>query len=439
MRILLRNILAAIPSPSGPVLRDVDISVEEGSIASVGARPQGFRPDFVVDGRQRKLVALPGLINAHVHTDETLGMNTTPEDLRHVPWFRDWAMPYYRAMREDDFYWSALLSQMLMLEGGTTCYADSANVHPELAAKAATMSGMRAFVAKWTCDQGAEYADDVDGCLKATEALLRRFSDKEGRVRALAAVVGANRTSNELYRAIKDVADRQGAVVTSHEASGHEDVVASRKRTGLRPVENLAKIGFLSKKTLLSHLTDISEAEVRMVAKSGTKVVMCPTAELKKGKGVSGFGKIPQIIRERVGLCVGTDTANSSNHLNALRTANLLLLVAKDLAADPALATSRDALRWLTSGAASCLGLRGVGQLKSGAKADISVFELSSLHSASVDPVQALLYGDGPKCVATVVDGRVLFLEGEFTGMNRERVVAECDKRAASIMERVKR
>ena len=438
--VVIKNAEFLITTARSPkISRGATLVVSDGRIEDVAHRDSSGRipgADAVIDGRKK--VVLPGLVNAHVHVEETLGMNMISDTVRHIPWFERWILPYYESLTESDAYYSALLSQVLMLRGGITCYADSASRYPESSARAASESGIRAFLARWTCDTGKYLPSPIEECVRETDRLLRRYSS--GRIMALASVIGLNQCSDELYLAIKQLAEDRGVVVTSHESSGHEDVERCLKRKGLRPVENLAKIGFLSPRTLLSHLTDVSKREVALLARSGTKVSLCPSAELKKGKGLFHYGKLPLMIRAGVKFSLGTDTANSSNHLNVLKAANLLLLLAKDHAMDPRILDAGRVLDMATGEGAHCLGLDDdkegrYGRIEEGSIADIAIFNLDDMEwfSMNQDPVQWLLYGDNPRAYSTIVDGKVAYLDGRFALPKINLVLEQCKRRSERI------
>lgn len=429
MRILIKDAFAVVES-SKRIVRNVSVTIENGKIISVGERKADFNPEVTIEGKGKKLVVMPGIMNAHIHTDETLNINFIPDNLCHVSWFKEWTLPYYHVLEKEDFYWSALLSCMLMLESGTTCYADSANVQPHLSKEAAEKSGIRGFVAKWTSDIGEEFSSPTDQCIKESEQLLK-LNKRGGRVKTIASVIGVNRTSNELYKAIKDLADRYNTIVTSHEASGIEDVKLCIKRNGKRPIENLFSIGFLSDRTLLSHLTSITKREVSLISRTNTAFVTCPVAEMKKGKGFTKYGKLKELISSGTRICVGTDTANSSNHLNVIRAATLASLIAKDVSRDPKIADVYTMLKWVTEQPYSIFGLDG-GRIENGHTADISVFELE-VGFNSTDVIQELFYGNNQKCIATIVDGELVYNDGEFKNLDKESILKECAKRAERI------
>ncbi|MDG6995120.1 MAG: amidohydrolase family protein [Nitrososphaerota archaeon] len=437
--LIIRDARVITGGVHGKILERATIVVEDGKIVEVSERPSGgYKADRVIDGRGK--LAIPGLVNVHVHTDETLGMNTVPDTISHIPWFERWILPYYESQTSDDRYWSAVLSHMLMLKSGTTCYADSANRNPELAAKAASETGIRAFVAHWVSDIGSYLPSSIDECVRKTKNLLKGYSDRRSKVRAIASVIGLNQCSNELYLEIKKLADEYSVSITSHESSGHEDVLRSIKRIGLRPVENLEKIGFLSGRTLLSHLTDVSKREVDLVRKSGASVVLSPAAEMKKGKGLWKYGKLSKMMESDINICLGTDTANSSNHLDVLRAATLLLFAAKDIAKDPAVLKAEQALDMVTANAGKALGLENYGSIANENVADIALFDLDAVEwFSNFDPLQGLLYGSTQKTYATIVGGEVVYEDGRFMKIDQSMAIRKIKKHSEHLTERMQK
>jgi 5-methylthioadenosine/S-adenosylhomocysteine deaminase len=416
-------------------LTRVNILVEDELITQVSPDPPppGSKSDVVIDGARR--LAVPGLINAHVHTEETLWMNMVPDNVAHVPWFRQYTLPYYKELSDDDSYYSSLLADVLMLLCGVTCYADSANLWPDSDAQAAAKSGIRAYIGKWTCDLAEQFSDTTDGCLKSLERHLAKYSGP-GLVRPIVSLIGSNTCSDELYVGAAKLAASRGTPITTHEASGHEDVMQSVTRTGHRPIEHLDRIGFLSQNTLISHATDLSDREVDLLGKHGSGVVLCPATELKKGKGLTHYGRLVSLISRGVKYCVATDNANSSNTLNPLRAASLLILLVKDLGLDPARLTAQDALKAVTSYPSRMLGL-AAGAIHEGLLGDIALFDTHDPYLCLGHPIQGLIYGDQAAAAEVVVNGRLVVSGGEVTGIKLEDVVREAYARSQRIARRL--
>ncbi len=435
--IVIKDVSIITSGTRGKFYKNVDLIIAEGKIEKISSNSYSTpSAEHVIDGKGK--LALPGFINSHVHIEETLGMNTIPETTKHIPWFERYVLPYYTHMEKEDYYYSDLFSHLLMLRAGITCSADSANRDPGSAARAADKSGIRQVIAKWCCDIGAYLSTSIENCLNETEELLKKYNKEEDtnkRVSAIAAVIGLNQCSDNLYLGMKELSQKYRVPITTHEASGHEDVARSLKRVKERPIEHLAKIGFLSSHTLVSHATDCNDNEVQQIKRYDSSVVLCPAAELKKGKGLWKYGRVRDFIRKNVNICLGTDTANSSNHLNVLKACNLFLLLTKDYCLDPSQITSEKGLDMITLNAAEALGLKRVGILKEGYAADIAIFDLkNSLESIMFNGIQSMMYGSQNDTYATIVDGKVVYENGEYPQIDSEKVVRETMRRRERLL-----
>jgi cytosine/adenosine deaminase-related metal-dependent hydrolase len=95
---------------------------------------------------------------------------------------------------------------------------------------------------------------------------------------------------------------------------------------------------------------------------------------------------------------------------------NLAKLVARDQSAGAA----ADFFRAATLGGARALGRDDLGRLAPGAKADITIIDLSQLRTGPIDdPIRTLLYNTTGNQVRTViVDGRVVVRDGAIPGLD---------------------
>ena len=130
MGVLFRGILALLPDMS---IRETDVYVEGNRIAALGAAPEGFTADTVVEGKDRLL--LPGLVNAHTHTYMTM-FRGCADDLPFAEWLNGHIDPLEAQMTPEDCYWSTLLGNMEMILCGTTASIDMF-IYTETASRAA--------------------------------------------------------------------------------------------------------------------------------------------------------------------------------------------------------------------------------------------------------------------------------------------------------------
>ena len=117
----------------------------------------------LVDGRG--MLALPGLIDAHAHADQSILRGRT-DDLRWVPFLRDWISPYLGQRDSATTVTAYRLAIVEMIRSGTTCFV-SPNVDPrddlEALISAIDELGIRAVLARWV--------DSPDSLDTATEAV----------------------------------------------------------------------------------------------------------------------------------------------------------------------------------------------------------------------------------------------------------------------------
>jgi cytosine/adenosine deaminase-related metal-dependent hydrolase len=205
---------------------------------------------------------------------------------------------------------------------------------------------------------------------------------------------GSDNASAELLSGAKRLADSYGTGMTVHHAGG----------STLR----LEEIGALGPNVLLAHAAGIDDGEVECIARCGASVVMCPSTILKEGGGI-GERKLPELLERGVSVALGSDSANSSNHLDTLRAMNLASTAVKDARRDVRLVPAEQAVEIATLLGARALGL-DVGSIAVGKKADLVVFDTRRAEwSALFEPVNTLVYSADGRSVRTVIaDGRVV-------------------------------
>jgi formimidoylglutamate deiminase len=217
------------------------------------------------------------------------------------------------------------------------------------------------------------------------------------------------------------LADWKG-VVHAHVSEQPAENAACQLENGCSPLALLARSGLVSERFSAVHLTHPLEGDVDLLAAAGGAVVVCPSTELDLGDGF-----LPVEARERLRLCLGTD---SQARIDPLEEARALELHARGLAGrrnvlSPEGAPHGLAERLLRS--ATIEGDRALGGLGSGlvvgAPADLVVVDLRRPAAEGVPPLEAAVFGGTPEWVEQVwVAGRQIVAEGRHP--ERERIVA---------------
>ena len=236
------------------------------------------------------------------------------------------------------------------------------------------------------------------------------------------------------------MADRYGVPLKMHLANYLETVHETKARTGYRPVEHLEKLGVLDKNVILVHMVHVSQKEVEMLAKRGTKVVHCPSTALKLNYGLM-FDRFPEMLDAGIPLAIGSDASDCSNFHDMVRVMYLAAVLHKDLRNDPEIMGAEKAIEMATINGAKTMGLeKEIGSLEVGKKADIAIFdtrrpEWRPLHNE----VQNLVYSATGDSVETVlIDGRIVMEKRKVLTINEEEVLRRLDLEIQDLRTRIK-
>ena len=400
----------------------VNILVEDGRIARIGGdAPAGFSGE-VYDGRGK--VAMPGFFNTHSHVPMTL-IRGYGEGLSLHDWLFTRMFPFEALLSDEDCYWGSLLGIAEMLASGTVSFTDM-YLHTPGIAKAVLESGIKANLSHgYSTRPGSERF--VDSPAWAGTRFLIGAAREDGSGRLVAdASVHAEYTFGEgkIAGEIAEFCGREGLRMQVHLSETKEEHEACKERRGMTPTAFFDAFGLFSVPTTASHCVWIEGGDFDILASRGVTVAHCPSSNMKLGSGVAPVAKM---IRKGIRVGIGTDGAASNNNLNALEEANLAALIQKGTTGDPLILGPRELLKLACRNGALSQGRADCGSIASGNRADIVVYDLEAPHLQPVyDVLSNLLFSAGAgDIVLTMVDGRVLYRDGEFTTIDISRVMAE--------------
>jgi len=398
-----------------------DVLVRGRAIAGVGAvSPSGMTR--VIDARG--CAVIPGLVQAHVHLCQVL-MRGMADDLPLLEWLRRRIWPLEAAHDEASLRASAELGLLEAMLGGTTTVLDMGTVRGHDAVMdACVRSGVRALSGKAMMDRGdgvpAGLRESTRASLEESERLARDWSGKgNGRVGYAWAPRFILSCSEALVRAAVERARQRDEIVHTHAAEHPAEREAVRSELGDDDVAVLRRWGVAGRRAVLAHGVQLSLDEARLIAKDGTRVVHCPSANLKLG---SGIARIAELDGLGVQLALGADGAPCNNNLDAwteLRHAALLAKLRTGVTTLPA----KRALRLATIDGARALGLDSlVGSIEPGKRADLVVVRLDGAHvEPGGDVFSRLVYACGARDVVDVlVDGEHVVKSREHQRLDAE-------------------
>ena len=424
------------------IIQDASILVEGQRIARVGkaADLADVSADRVLDGR--RFVVTPGYFNGHMHISYAHAVRGIfPDDLANRLFH---VFNLQSAMTEEEEHLTTLLGILELLQNGTTCFLDPGTTRfPDACLQAYEDSGIRVFWSECVTDQPAPVKlprFPADEAIARSAAFIDRWHGRlDGRIQAWAMAFSCETASADLLQGLKRLVDERGVCLTLHHQSG----VAERKRYheayGTSPTEYLEALGVLGPNVMLAHVLGLSPAEVEAVAETGTNVVMCPTSAMKEAKGLHLVGNLPEFVAKGVNVAFGSDSANSSNHLDVIRSINLAALQYKDARQDLGAIPAETALELGTLTAAKAFALADdLGSIEPGKKADLVLFDTHRPEwQALFNPVNNLVYNaDGRSVDTVIIDGKVVIEGGKQRFVDAEKLYGQVQEIGESLQAR---
>ena len=402
--------------PQRRIIQDGSIVIEGQNIVRVGKASElsGVTADRVIDARE--MVVTPGFCNLHMHISyahATRGI--FPDDLDPGEYLAN-VFKLQSVMTEEEEYLTSLLGITELLKYGTTCFLDPGSTkYLDACMQAYQESGCRIVVGRQVVDMPNPLnlpVTSLEQAVSLIEEAVRTYDGRlDGRVRAWAMPFAADYCSSELLLAAKEIADRYQTGMTLHQSNNQSSVDAFLRQYGKRPVEYLEEIGVLGPNLLLAHVVGLNEAEVDCLARSETKAVMCPTAALKMGLGITSKGMLPEMLEKGVCVGLGTDAGNNSSLIETMRSMYLITVLFKDARQTTEVIPAETALEMATIQGAKALGLGDeIGSLEVGKKADLVLFDTKRPEWRTIfNPVNNLVYNaDGRSVHTVIVDGKVV-------------------------------
>ena len=439
--LLIKNIARLVTCDDADrILRDVDVYCENGFITSIG--PQlDVTADETIDGSH--MFCYPGLVNTHHHLYQVFSRNLP--QVQNMELF-DWLKTLYEIWKnlDADVIRLSSLTGMgeLMKHGCTTCfdhhYVFPAGVGDLLGAQlaAAQELGIRMYLSRGSMDLSVKdgglppdsVVQTVDEIMADSIRCIEKYHDDRcGAMHRVAlAPCSPFSVSAELLRQSAILARQYHVRLHTHLCETKDEENFMLAREGVRPLEYMARLGWLGDDVWFAHGIHFNDEELRLLAQTGTGVAHCPISNMKLS---SGIARIPEMLAlgVPVGLAVdGSASNDGSSLLEELRVAFLL----HRLNASRQAPTGYDVLKMATRGSARLLGRDDIGQVAQGKCADLFLIDSRRLELVGCDADAGSVLGTvgvrGPVDY-TVVHGRVTVRQGRLVTVDEERVAAEAN------------
>ena len=422
--------------PDGRVREgDVVVDRETGTIHAVG--DDGSAGEYVADASETLDatggLVIPGLVNAHTHVSMTL-LRGYADDKPLDAWLREDVWPAEAELTDDDIEVGAELGVLEMIRSGTTAFADM-YFATDRVADVVDRAGLRARLGHGVVTVGKDEEAAVDDVEESLSVAAELDGAADGRIRTAFMPHSLTTVDEEYLREGITRANEAGVPVHLHANETREEVDPIVEDRGERPLEYADDLGALGEGTFLAHCVHVDDAEIGLLAATGTATVHCPASNMKLA---SGTAPVQRLREAGVTVALGTDGAASNNDLDLFDEMRDAAMVGKLATGDASAVPAEAVVEMATAGGADALGLPG-GRIAEGAAADLAVVDLEAPHLTPVhDPVSHLAYAvRGSDVRHTVCDGRVLMRDREVLTMDADSVRARAAAAASDLVSRV--
>jgi len=465
MNQLKRNQAMTVIAMHADVLVTMDAQrreIKDGALVAEGPAVQWVGPSselpaqyqaLIDDGSAQVLdmrgkVVIPGLVNTHHHMYQSLTRAVpAAQDAELFGWLQNLYMLWSHLTPEMIYASTQTAMAELMLSGCTTT-SDHLYLYPngaklDDAIDAARAMGMRFHAARGSMSLGRSkgglppdvVVEEEEAILRDSLRLIEQYNDnsRHAMLRVVLAPCSPFSVTRDLMRESATMARAHGVSLHTHLAENDNDVAFSLEKFGQTPAQYAESLGWVGPDVWHAHCVKLDEEGIRLFARTGTGVAHCPCSNMRLASGIAPIRHMCD-VGVPVGLGVDGSASNDGAHmLGEVRQAMLLQRVGHG----PAAMTARQALEIATLGGAKVLNRDDIGALAAGMSADFVAFDMHQIGYAGAghDPVAALVFCTPTNVDTSVINGRVVVLQGKLQTADLTHIITTHQRMARSLFE----
>jgi 5-methylthioadenosine/S-adenosylhomocysteine deaminase len=411
--------------------REIDILsilIENGKITDLSKKGlKKKQGDLVIDGKNK--IALPGLINSHIHSDITLarglgdGLTLYEQDYNSFVSKKRW---FRKELNPEARYHSRLLQYIEAVKGGTTFICDVPFwwYGDDLISPFRDVGITGAVVLDYRIDFSTGERVQKEHYFKTAELL------RENGILPIVEAPAEENFEKKLLQNLATWAEELDTLMQLHLAETTWRMEIIRKRFNSSSVRYLNEIGVLNERIIGTHGVYLNDEDIKILKEYGAKIVNCPVAEMKIADGIA---PVTKLIEESVPVGLGTDGAlwnDSSDIFSEMKTLMLVQRVTNGASS----LSARDALYAATRGGAAVFNLeRELGSIEKGKRAHIILIDtrkphLTPIHHGKASNVLQLI----TSCVrasdvdTVIVDGKIIVKGGKIQTVDEHEIIDKC-------------
>lgn len=417
------------------VLENMFLQTREDKIVYIGTTmPEKTSADEeVYDGKGKFL--MNGFYNTHCHVPMTI-LRGYGEGLSLQDWLFTKIFPFEAKLTPEDVYWTTKLGAMELISSGCASISDM-YFHIESEAKALDESGIKANICNGVTSFDPN--EDLAGNRGWNETWSLLDSVKNGRFSSRIKVdmgLHAEYTNNDrVAKLIAEGAKNAGLGIHAHlSETAKEQAECAERHNGQTPAQFMKAAGVMDCPAQFAHCVYVTEEDEEILKKAGSFLIHNPSSNLKLG---SGIAPVKRWLEKGLKVCIGTDGASSNNNLDMMEEIHIAALLCRGATKDANAVSAADIVKMATVNGALAQGRKDCGAVKVGNKADIIVFDLMKPNlQPDFDTLANVVFSaQSSNIVMNMIDGRVVYRDGNFAFINKEEVYNEVNERLSRILK----
>ncbi len=408
-----------------------DILIQDGRIVSIGRDLAAEAADTVIDASNKLIV--PGLINAHYHSHDTLCRGLF-EELPLEFWLL-YTLPMGQSRSKEEVRARTLVGALESLRCGITTVQDMLGLSPlteeytDVVLSAYQESGIRVVFGPMVSDvppiammrDRDALPSDVQDMLGTKALPMQEQLDylesqfnrnpAKGTLHWAVAPFAPQRCTPKMLQCCAELADKHDLPIYTHVYETRGQALIARERFAEHDgslIQYMKNSGMLGPRLNIVHSVWISRPEMDQMAEAGAGIVLNHLSNLKLK---SGIAPVLDLRESGVRLGLGCDNCSGSDVQSMFQAMKLFCLFGAVSDPEPGAPLAREALRHATLGNARTAGLDDqLGALKPGFLADMILIDLNdTAYLPYNSAARQLVYTEAGRGVETViVDGQVV-------------------------------
>ncbi len=400
------------------IIDNGEVWVDGSKIAYVGKTKKDsentvFEREIDLQGN----LLMPSFKNAHTHSAMTFGRSFS-DDLPLQEWLYNKIFPLEDLLTGDDVYKLSKIAFAEYLTGGISACFDM-YYFPENMAKASVETGFRTVM----CGAVNNFKESVP----LLEDYYNRYNHYDDLISYKLGFHAEYTTDESIMKGISKLAEKYETPVFMHSSETMEETQNCIHNYNKTPTELFEKLGLFNYGGGAFHSVWVCDEDLDIYKKHGVYAVINSGSNCKLASGVA---PVEKMIRKGINLAIGTDGPSSNNGLDMFREMYLTCVLQKIKNKDAASTDANEVLKMATVGSAGCMGLNDCDCIDEGKKADLIVIDLKKPSMQPVHNVtKNLVYSGSKDCVKlTMVNGKILYENGEFPCLDIEKIYSEADE-----------